>query len=301
MNSAENIEHAIENLHVTTSAKTDKRILEDAFAALEESGQKQPSRVTIRWHLVSMSRLIKFGAVAAVVLVAFTLFFRGPSVKAVTLAQMYEAVQKVANVCISSFEAGKQKPIQKQWVSRTLNVIMFETKGEFVLHDLRNKVIKIKSLSSGTITTDVPTQEVFARAKKRMDRAFGLVPFSQFKDIPETVRWNRVYDANVVTVDPGTQVYDLVWTTREPTIPPGLRTHTWRYFVDTTTNLPTRVEVYAKRASEANHTLVKYEVPMYVTDTEIRALIQNTFGSGDDEASKVQLSKPESMVSPAPE
>ena len=301
MNSAEDIEHAIERLHVTTRARTDERILEDAFAALEESGHKQPSHVTSGWHVVSMSRLIKLGAVAAVFLVALALFFRGPAVKAVTLAQIYEAVEKVRNVCISSFGAGKQEPIQKEWVSRTLNIIMFETKEEFVLHDLRNKVIQIKSLSSGTIKTVVPTEEVFARAKKRMARAIGLVPFSEFKDIPETARWNRVYDPNVVIVDPDTQVYDLIWTTPESTIPPGLRTHTWRYFIDTRTNLPTRVEVYSKGASEANRTLHKYDVPTYMTDTEVRALIQNTFGSRDDETSKKGPSEPEPILSPAPE
>ena len=279
MNSAEHIEQAIEKLHVTTSAKTDEWILGDAFAALEQSRRKQPSHVTRGWRVVSVRRLIKLGAVAAVVLVAITLFFRGPAAAAVTLAQVYEAVEKVRNVCISSFEAGEQKPIQKQWVSRALNIIMFETKGEFVLHDLGNKVMKIKSLSSHTVETVVPSEEVFARAKRVMDGAFGLVPFSEFKDIPETAQWSRVYDPNVVTVDPGTQVYDLIWTTPERTIPPGLRTHRWRYSIDTRTNLPTRVEVYSKGASEAKHTLRKYDVATYVTDTEIRALILKIFGS----------------------
>ena len=46
MNSADNIERTIGQLHMTTRAETDKRILDDAFVALEKSAQEQSHRST---------------------------------------------------------------------------------------------------------------------------------------------------------------------------------------------------------------------------------------------------------------
>jgi len=302
MNSAEDLEKAIAKLHMTTSAETDKRILDAAFVALE--GRAPEDSAPIRpgvWRMTVISRMAKLTAVAAVILIGVALFFRGPAAKAVTLAQIYEAVEKVRNACISTFSADRQEPMQKEWVSRTLNIIMFETNKEFVLHDLTNKIIKTKSLSSGVITAVVPTETVLAGAKKRMNRAFGLIPFSGLKDLPETARWDRVYDSNAVAVARNTEVYDLIWTTQEPTIPAGLRTHRWRYFVDPGTNLPRRVEVYFRGASEKDYTFVKCEVATYLTDTEIRALVQDTFGSGEDEPFRKRLSEPEYTGTPEPE
>ena len=67
MNPADNIERAVEQLHITTRPETDKRILDDAFAALEKSAQKQSPHVgrSARRRTLRI-RIAELAAVAAV-------------------------------------------------------------------------------------------------------------------------------------------------------------------------------------------------------------------------------------------
>jgi hypothetical protein len=285
MNPADNVELAIERLYVSTSAELDRRILADASAALEESVHKQPARARRGWYVVSVSRLIRLGAVAAVVLLAFTLFFRGPAVKAVTLAEIYEAVQRVKNVCISRFQPGEQEPLQKEWVSSTLNIRLLEDKREFVLWDLANGLSKRKRTSSDIIETSVLAEGVLAGARKAIAHSFGLVPFSDLSAAPEGARWHRVDDPEVAAVVPGTEVYDLTWP-QKGTKSGMVRFIKYRFFVDISNNLPKRTEHYWKLKSEDEYKFVHFEVVTYPSEPEVSALIQNTFGARDDEVSK---------------
>lgn len=64
MNAAENIEHAIGRLSVTTSAEADRRILDDAFVALEQATRGQVRGVKpTPWRLVLSSRMAKYAAI----------------------------------------------------------------------------------------------------------------------------------------------------------------------------------------------------------------------------------------------
>ena len=278
MNSAEDIEQVIEKLHVTTSVKTDERILKDAFAALEESDRKDASHVTRGWHVVSISRLIKLGAVAAVVLMAFALFFRGPAVKAVTLGQMYEALQGMKNVCISRFRSGRQEPVQKEWVSSTLNIRMLEDKKEFVLWDLSNGVKKRKRTSSDIVETSVLSEGALAGARKAMAHSFGLLPFSDLSAAPEGAEWHRVDEPGVAAVVPGTEVYDLTWPQKSAKSA-TVRFMKYRVFVDISNNLPKRTEYYSKLKPEDEYQFMSSEVVAYPTENEFSALIHSVFGS----------------------
>ena len=114
MNSADNIEHALEQLHITTRPETDRRILDDAFVALEKSVQKQSFQVgrSARPNTLRI-RIAEIAAVAAVILVIFALFFNAPAAKAVTLKQLYEALGKVGNICVARFEPDKDESFQQ--------------------------------------------------------------------------------------------------------------------------------------------------------------------------------------------
>jgi len=189
------------------------------------------------------------------------------------IAGPQQALEKVRNIRVSRFVPGTTEPIQVEWVSQTLNVRMFSTQDQVVLWDIQNKVKKTKSLSSGSIETTPVSSEVLARVKESIVGMLGLMAFSNISDVPEGAKWNRVDDKDVEVAIDGTEVYDLLWTKNAS----QAESHKWRYFVDTRTNLPRRIEIYLKKALEENYTLYKYEAVTYLSDAEIKALIQSTF------------------------
>ncbi len=294
MNPADQIERTIEKLHITTRAETDKRILDDAFAALEKSTQKQSPHVgrSARRRTLRI-RIAELAAVAAVILVVFALFFGTPTTETVALNEIYEALGKVENVCIATFLPPANEPVQTEWVSQTLNIDMVRFGERFVLWDIPNRVQMIKYLSSGAVKTTAITEEMLTKVEKAAGRAFDLLPFSDISDIPKSAQWNHV-EGPQVTVVPDTQVYDLIWL-QESTTGTIVRFYKWRIFVDTGIKLPKRAEWYSKLKPEEEYKFETFAVVTYPSENQIKILIRNTFGPA-----ATQPRQPEYIGTPQP-
>jgi len=281
MNPADNIEREVEQLHLTTRPETDKRILDDAFVALEKSAQEQSPHVarSARPKILRI-RIAEYAAVAAVILVVFALFFGTPAAEAVTFAQIIQAVEKVRNVCVSRFVPNKAEPTQHVWSSLTMNIKMYKSKREgqmeYVLYDIPNRVRKIKYVSSGLVKTDDVSADLLAQTVKSMISSLGMVPFKDTHNLPEGAQWNLVEEPNVLAIVPGTEVYDLTWSETR-----GAYTHyhKWRVFVDFSTNLPKRTESYLKINKDMEYEFYRFIIITYPSESQIRTLIQNEFGS----------------------
>jgi len=283
MNSADNIENAVEQLHITTRPETDKRILDDAFAALEKSGQRQSFQVGRSARSKTLRiRIAELAAVAAVILVIFALFFSAPAAKGVTLKQVYEALGKVGNICVSRFDADEAEPYQQVWTSQTMNVMLIkgmrEGQVEYVLWDVPNRLKRSKFVFSDLVSIDGISADMFGKVQKSITGTFGLVPFSDMNDAPEESQWNRVEDPNVSAIVPGTEVYELTWP-QKSTAGTRIRFIKWRVFLDTVTNLPKRAEWYSKLKSEDKYKFSTFTVITYTSENQIRILIRDEFGS----------------------
>ena len=294
MNPADQIERTIERLHITTRAETDKRILDDAFAALEKSAQKQSPHVgrSARRRTLRI-RIAELAAVAAVILVVFALFFGTWVTETVALNEIYEALGKVQNVCIATFLPPANEPVQIEWVSQTLNIDMVRFSERFVLWDIPNKVQMIKYLSSGSVTTTAITDEMLTKVEEAASRRFGLVPFSDMSHI-SGAQWIRVEDSEIETTMSGTKVYDLTWKERNTTFQ-TIRLRKWRVFVDAGTKLPKRVEWYSKFEPEGEYKFETFSVVTYPNESQIKVLIRNAFGSA-----ATQPRQPEYRGTPQP-
>jgi len=277
MNPADNIEHAVEQLHITTQAETDKRILDDAFVALEKSAQQQSFHVGRSTRPKTLRiRIAELAAVAAVILVIFALFF-GTSTTDVGLGEIYQVMGAVENICITTFESAVNEPMQIEWVSRTLNIDMFRIGQQLVLWDIPNNVKMTKNLSSDSVKTQILSGEMLAKVKQAADQRFGLVPFSKISDIPGA-RWTRVEDSDIEAVVSGTRVYDLTWPEKN-TASGSIKLRKWRAFLDSGTNLPKRAEWYSKLQSEDEYKFETFAVVTYPSDGQIQVLIRTAFGS----------------------
>jgi len=279
MNSADDIEHAIAELHITTKAETDNRILDDAYVALGKGLEKQRPGT---WRKIVSSRITWPAAAAAVILMALALLLGVPSNRVDTIEEFYSTLGAVGNICASSFEAGQTEPFQQVWTSQTLKIKLFKigskNQARFVLWDIPNKVKMIRYLSSNSVQTEVITEQMLAELEKSMTPFFGVVPFSSVNDVPEDARWNRIEGREVAAAVPGTKVYDLIWL--QKSTPSETVVHKkWRVFVDTRTNLPQRAEWYAKLKPEDEYSFETFIVITYPSANEIQALVLNTFGS----------------------
>ncbi len=223
-----------------------------------------------------LQRYIKpaFG-IAAVLMVGFALFFSTTSAKAVSLEDIYRAVDKARNVCISRFYVGEEEPYSKSWLSNSLNVRIKKNKEQAVILDLNNWTRKELDIGSNSIIETIIQVDLRKDIENSLSNSFGLVPFSKISDIPEDAQWKQVNNLRII---PGTEVYDLTWSMKLDIGTTAYRM--WRVFIDAATNLPIRIEWYRKAASDKEYIFETLNVVTYPSNDEIKNLIQDTFFNG---------------------
>ncbi len=228
-----------------------------------------------RTKILELKRFIRPTiAAAAMILIAFTLFFSTPSAKAVSLAQIYQAVEKVKNVCISRFQAGRQEPYQKTWTARLMRVCLDETKKRTVLWDCHNWTKKEINKNINYFSETPIQPDMRKKYEDSLSGSLGLLPFSDISAVTKDAEWNPVDDQGTTATVPGTKVFDLTWTKKTDILTTYYK---WRVFVDNTTNLPMRAEWYQKTKNEKEYALQTIEEVTYPTDKEFEAVIQSIF------------------------
>lgn len=277
MNSADNIERAVGQLHITTRPETDKRILDDAFVALEKSTQEQSFHIGSSTRPKTLRiRIVEMAAVAAVIFVIFALLLN-TTTKDIGLGDVYQILGSVDNLRITTFETASNEPVQIEWVSKALNIDMFQIGRQLVLWDIPNKVKMTKNLSSDSVNTQTLSGEMLSRVKKAALQRFGLVPFSNIGDI-SGARWTRLEDSEAQADVSDTKIYDLTWQDKND-VSGEIMLYRRRFFVDKRNNLPKRIELYGKLKSETEYKFETFAVVTYPSEDQIRTLIRETFGS----------------------
>jgi len=212
-------------------------------------------------------------AAATVILIAVALFLSTQTAKAVTIDQIYKAIEKVKNVHISKFALDKTNPIEDRWVSRTLNIAMSKTKKHLVLWDIPNRARRSKQLDTDITETVSLTDDIVADVEKKMRGSLGLTPFYDISEIPKHAEWSRVVEDKLEAIVDGIEIYDLIWT--EKTHGGSVLFRKWRVFANAETNLPERVEWYKKLAADDEFVLETIIVVKYLSDGEIQTVIKD--------------------------
>jgi hypothetical protein len=203
-------------------------------------------------------RRFRIPAAAAIILIAIGLFFFGtPAAKAVDLGQIYNALARIKNVCITTFVSGESKPSQEVWISRALNIKMIKTKTKWRLWDIRAESKMARDLITGSLTTVKLDEDMLVKIEEAIKEPVGLRPFDDITEVPEDAIWQQVTDETIETTIPNTQVYDLTWT--EKALDGSMAHKKWRGYIDTETKLPKRVERWIKLAKEEYKLLIVIE------------------------------------------
>ena len=221
---------------------------------------------------MNLKPLVKAGvAVATVILIGFALLLNTPTAKAVTIEQIYKAIERVKNVCILKSVPVKTEPTEEKWISRTLNIYMTKTGKEFVLWDIPNSLRKSKNSDTGVIDTVQLTEDDIAGIERKISGSLGLMPFYDISEIPPGAEWHQVANADVGEGD--TELYELTWT--EKAYDDSVIFKKWRFFVNTKTNLPHRVEFYQKSAANSEYNLRSAMFVEYLSDNKIQSTIKD--------------------------
>ncbi len=216
--------------------------------------------------------LVKTGiAAAAVILVAVGLFFLAQPVKAVTIGQIYRAIEKAKNIHILKRVPGKTEPIEERWVSHPLNIYMSKTGNELVLSDIKNRVRKTKYTDTLVTETIQLTDAIIASVEIKMSGSLGLMPFYDISEIPEDAEWHRVED-EIQGATEGVEIYDLKWAEKQYGGSEIFKR--WRVYANPETNLPQRVEGYQRSNADSEYILRSVMVVEYLDESEIWSVMK---------------------------
>ena len=236
---------------------------------------EQPKTINLTTRLkqkasaLNMKPLLKAGlAAAAVIVIGLALLLNSPAAKAVTLDQVYRAVEKVKNVYISKFGPDKAELIQEMWISRSLNIYMMSKTSEgLVLVDTAKKHRRTKQPGRASTEAKPLSDGYYAEIEKTMAGYLGLLPFAHISDVPKDANWSRT--------DESCEVYELTWTDKTYGGVPVFRKSL--YFVDPETGLPNKVELYVQSSTAGEYYLQSEIVVKRLSDDEIRSAVKEVF------------------------
>jgi hypothetical protein len=281
MNPADHVEQIIGKLHIPTKPETDERILEDAFTALEKS-IKAPRIKTGKnvWQNILSNRILKYAAVAAMIIVIFALFLENQILTTNVPGRIDTVLAKAENICITKFKAGGTEPYEQQWLSTTLNVKMIKSidnnRMQFALWDIPKKTKMQMFLSSNTVRTEPITESMLAELEESLIQNSGLTRYFQNGNIPKDTIWKHITDPAVTTLYPETKIYELTWQ-QQNTTEGEMSSKKWRIFADANTSLPAKAELYTKSQPDEQYKLESYIVFSYPKQEEIQNLIRSVF------------------------
>ncbi|MHC4740117.1 MAG: hypothetical protein ACYS9Y_14505 [Planctomycetota bacterium] len=232
---------------------------------------------------VNLRPLLKTAVAAvAVILIVSALFMSTSTAGAVSLEQVYKAIERIKNVYIASFAPDENvyiagfapdqtEPFQQIWVSKTLNIYMTKTGDEYVLYDIGNGIRKTKTLGTGAPATGLLTGEAAAGIEIKMSGSLGLMPFYNISRIPADAKWSHITDEGMEAAAEGIEVYELKWIKKAHEGSGVFRK--CRFFVDPQTNLLRRIEVYQQLTPNSRYTLTAVRLIEYPDENEIRDVL----------------------------
>ena len=244
----------------------------------EELATVIDSTVSLREKVSAMKYkpFIKATAAAAVIImIASFLLFYTPTAKAISIEQIYKAIEKVTNVYIAKFVPGRTEPTQETWVSKTLNIYMIKTEKELVLWNISNGIRKSKYTDTGAVETTRLTIESIERIEKKLSGSLELMPFDNISKLPSDAQWARVIDEGLEIVGEDIEVYDLTWGSER--YDGSVVFKKWRVFVSARKNLLQRTECYEKVFADSEYTLSSVMEIEYLSDSEMQSVLEETF------------------------
>lgn len=228
-----------------------------------------------RQYIQSKSKtLIKPLAAAAAILVFVFTFFNNSKVDAVDISQMYNALGKVKHVHIVYYSAETRTIINEKWISPATNTKIIKTPDTIVLWDIKNRQKKSKQTGIDNIEISNLNKNQLNQIKATMQTPWSLLPFTNFKDLPDDAVWQQVEDQNLISKYQDAEIYDLTWSRKAIT-----GSNTWyktRCIINTQSHLPERMEYFDKLSINDDYKLANFKEIDYIALDEFNQIIKDS-------------------------
>ena len=219
------------------------------------------------------SPAFKIGIVAvAVFLIGISLFFRPSVAGALSIKQIYTAIDQVKNVHISTITK-QSNTIQERWISRTFNVSILKTGQEWHLINFTTKERKIKKVGAESVQVTQLSDEVIPDFQNQIRGSLGLVPLDQISGLSANAEWNEITDKEAADSDENTEIYELLWTQNNYGGLPAF--NKWLFTIDSETKLPEKIECYRKLNADSPYKLSSIIKINYPDDQAMKAVIDS--------------------------
>jgi hypothetical protein len=220
---------------------------------------------------VGLKNIVKAAIAAALIVMVFLFLKSTPTANAVTIKQIYDAIQKATNVYIQQFSTESPEPLQEKWVSKDLGIYAVKDETGFVVWDVSgNAQYRETTGSSKTKTTNLSGLQSAAMQKKILS-SLGLMPFEDVSEIPRNAEWRELDVSAMKVVSVGTRVCELTWTI--PTPGGSVVRFKWRGFIEKSTNRPLRTEFYMHDSRSADYELQMVHSVEYWTENKMRTFL----------------------------
>ncbi len=261
-------EYADFPLNIQVSKRTRRLPIPTIAAEVAETPTLAPKPRKKR-RLANYARPI--GIAATIMLIASFLFIATPKTQAVALAQVYQAIERVRNVCISQYFQEQGEPQKRVWTSKSQGIRVDWTKDQTILSDTVNGVRKIKRRGESDVHISDIKGELIEGLAKGIEQGGGIMPFEELSSVPDNADWRQVEDATFGAKIPNAELYELTWLKQD-----GGQAR-WRAYIEKGTNLPRMVDVYIAYPGERDPRLTFRTIIEYPTDEEFDAFVQDIF------------------------
>jgi len=216
---------------------------------------------------------VKPVAAAAAILIIALLVFNVSVAKGIGLDQIYKALERIRNVCITTFIPQSSEPTQVRWISENLDKMISKNNTQYVLWDVKAKSKRSKDLIASSTITTILDENAILKAEKTMKSPWGLLPFENISEIPPDAQWQQVVNENIEATIANTEVYDLIWVKDIIGSSPVYSKR--RFYIDTKTNLPKRIERFRRQCEGQEYELLDIMKISYPDSVDIQGIIES--------------------------
>jgi hypothetical protein len=214
-----------------------------------------------------LKNVAKTLAAAAVIAVAFMFLYTLPRASAVSIRQIYNAIQNAANIYTTQYAVEDIEPLQERWISKDLEVLAIKDKSGLVVWNTSDKMRYM--ILPGSVEPEMSplSEKQISLTLKKIQSSLNFVPFDDISEVPEGANWYEVEGAELENVPVNTKVYELTWTER--TSNKAELHFKWRGFIEEETNKPLRTELYMRRGSSGDYELQMLYMIEYWTESQM--------------------------------
>lgn len=211
-------------------------------------------------------RLIRPIAAAAAILICTFLLFKGSTVQATDISQIYDALKDVKNIVMTYYTAESDSPIQEIRVSKDMRVKLSKIGETLTLWNLNQKVRQTLTNTAPLQTSQLDDAEIDA-ASKTINIPFGLLPFKNTRELPKGAIWKKTDLVESDMAAQSVEAYDLFWTDQG-------KACRWQCRIDALTKRPQYILYWEKNPADMDYELVNRIEVSYPTAEQTKEAIR---------------------------